>query len=230
MVSNWAPAPFVEIDPQHKLYGSGPAIGATRRRGGHVAVHDEYRLTRSARFLGAPFQAMELARRGNDCALALLSAARSLYLAERVPNELERTERIMLVWRAREALSEPGRRGKGKARERWARLLVNLGLRRELVNSGYELREIEEALTATESLRDLVTHFPDDVLVNLSYPVARRRTLKKGRVVGADPLALALVSADWPILRVAVRSASRRLARAAIKNGWDDRWFHRQFV
>ena len=45
-----------------------------------------------------------------------------MYLAQRVPNELERTERLLHVWRAKEALSDRGRRGQGSNEERWQRL------------------------------------------------------------------------------------------------------------
>jgi hypothetical protein len=97
-VGRWAPAPFVEFGTQRKLYQPNRQFGerTATRRGAHITTHASYRLTRSEPFLQAPFNAIEEARKGNQCALALLSAARSLYLAECIPNELERTERCCM--------------------------------------------------------------------------------------------------------------------------------------
>jgi hypothetical protein len=64
-----------------------------------------------------------------------------------------------------------------------------------------------------KSLRDLTTHMPDDVLVNLSYPDRLRTHLHQGRVIDARSGALAGVAADWPVVLGAVRSAARRLAK-----------------
>jgi hypothetical protein len=36
---------------------------------------------------------------------------------------------------------------------------------------------------------------------------------------------LALVASDWPIILNAVRVAARRLAKGAVANNWDERWF-----
>ena len=227
----WTPAPYVEFGMLRKLYEPGRSLGrpGASRRGSSVITHDvSYRLTRSEPYLRAPFVAMDRARRGSDCAIALLSAARSLYLAEQSPNFLGRTERVLHVWRAKEALSH--RRGQGKSQERWRRLVVNLRLRSELRARAYELDEIDEAFELVESLRDLTTHLGDDVLVNLGYPERLRTHLKRGRVLDSDTLSLALVAADWPVILSTVRVAARRLVKGAIKNNWDDRWFHSRFV
>ncbi len=102
----------------------------------------------------APFVAMVEARAGNQCALAYLSAARSLYLAQQIPNELERTERVLQVWRAKEALSDRAART-GSNEQRWQRLIMNLRLRGELAQRGYNHDEIDEAFALVESLRHL---------------------------------------------------------------------------
>jgi hypothetical protein len=229
-VGRWTPAAHVEFGLQRKLYepGDGFRRGRARRRGNWTTSHGEYRLTRSDAYLNAPFVAMTRARRGNDCALALLSAARSLYLAERVPNGLDRTERVMFAWRAKEALSH--RRGQGKSSERWQRLVANLRLRSELQARGYEANEIDDAFELVESLRDLTTHLADDVLVNLGYPEQVSTHLTRGRVLDADSLSLARVAADWPVILETVRLAARRLAKGALRNAWSEKWFHSRFA
>lgn len=230
IVGGWTPAAYIEFGIQRKLYEPGHSFGRAPRRGNRITLHHvPYRLTRSESYLTAPFIAMEGARRGNQCALALLSAARSLYLAQQVPNDLERTERVLHVWRAREALSDRGRRGQGSNDERWQRLVFNLRLRSELRRRGYEHDEINEALALAESLRHLATHRAEDVLVNLNYPDHLKTQLKK-QTLDADALGLSLVAADWPVLLAAVRSAARRLTKGAIRHGWSERWFHSRFA
>lgn len=229
-VGGFTPAAHTEFGIQSKLYEPQFGFGRASRHGNFITQHAPYKLTRSTAYLNAPFVAFAKAQRGNPCALALLSAARSLYLATRVPNEFDRTERILFVWRAKEALSHPGRRGQGKSTERWERLLVNLRVRRELTRRGYDRGEIDEAFTLVESWRDLTTHLADDVLINLNYPTALKTHLHKGRVLGVDQAGLALVASDWPIIRTAVELAARRLTKGAIAKNWDQRWFHSKFA
>jgi hypothetical protein len=229
-IGGFAPAAHTEFGIQRKLYEPQFGFSRARRYGNHITQHAQYELTRSSAYLNAPLIALEKAQRGNQCALALLSAARSLYLAARTPNEFDRTERILFVWRAKEALTHRGLRGQGDAEERWRRLVVNLRLRRELTRRGYTREEVDEAFELVESWRDLTTHLADDVLINLNYPPKLKTYLHKGRVLGAEDAALALVASDWPIILNAVRVAARRLAKGAIANNWDERWFHRRFV
>jgi hypothetical protein len=225
-VGRFFPAPSIEMGTQRKLYN--PSRVGGQRRGAHITTYNPYRLTSSEQFQRAPFDAMDEARKGNQCALALLSAARSLYLAEAVPNDLERTERVLHVWRAKEALCSRGRRGQGDNDQRWERLVVNLRLRREMRERGYLREEIDEAFDLIRSLRDLATHRSEDVLVNLDYPDQLKTQLRK-RELDANSLGLALVAADWPVLLMMVHVATRRLTKAAMKNGWDETWFHSQF-
>jgi hypothetical protein len=229
-IGGFTPAAHTEFGIQHKLYEPQFGFSRARRHGAHITDHAPYALTRSDRYLRAPFDALAKARRGNQCALALLSAARSLYLASRVPNDLDRTERIVFAWRAKEALTHRGVRGQGSADQRWQRLIVNLRLRNELTRRGYDRDEIDEASSLVESWRDLTTHLADDVLINLSYPPQLRTRLIGNRVLGVDDAALAVVASDWPIILSAVRTAARRLTKGAIVHNWDERWFHRRFV
>jgi hypothetical protein len=224
-VGRFVPAPFIELGTPRKLYTT--RLGG-QRRGAHITTYNPYNLTRSEPFQRAPFEAMDEARKGNQCALALLSAARSLYLAERVPNGLERTERLLHVWRAKEALCSRGRRGQGDNDQRWERVVLNLRLRGEMQRRGYAKEEIEEAFDLLRALRDLATHRSEDVLVNLDYPDQLKTQLRQ-RELDANSLGLALVAADWPVLLMMVHVATRRLLKTAMKKGWDESWFHSQF-
>lgn len=106
---------------------------------------------------------------------------------------------------------------------------MKLGLRSELAKRGYRQDEIDDALLLAESLRHLATHRPEDVLVNLDYP-ERRRTRLRQETLDAKQLGLAIVAADWPVLLVTVNLAARRLAKGAIRESWDEGWFHSRFV
>ncbi|MBA2383536.1 MAG: hypothetical protein H0V68_02590 [Actinobacteria bacterium] len=229
-VTNWAPVPHIRFGVIRKEYEPSFRMGRKSRRGAMITEFGPYELTKSEAYLLAPFRAMDAAHRGNDAALNLLSAARSLYLAARIPNDLESTERLVHVWRAKEALCQAGLRGCGKANARWEALVRNLQLRDKLVSRGYALDEIDEAFELAQSLRDLTTHFPDDVLVNLNYPEKRKVVLTRGRTLSAESIGLAYVADDWPVLSAAVHLAARRLAKAAIRDGWDERKFHRRFT
>jgi hypothetical protein len=177
--------------------------------------------------LCAPFEAMDAARGGNTCAIALLAAARWLYLADREPNELERVERLLCVWNAREALCDRIGRGQGDSDQRWMRLVASVRLRARLRARGYSDDEITGAFDWSRSLRDLAAHTADSVLVGLDYPVGRRAQLH-GRALAREDLALPEVTSNWPIFLEAVRHAARRLAGEAIETGWSEEAFHRR--
>jgi len=222
-VTDWSPGPFLLYGTHRKPYGEGSV------RGRSITEFGPYQLTRSEAFISAPFKAMEAAHKGNDAALAVLSAARSLYLAGRLPSDLEQTERLVHVWQAKEALSHQGHKGLFDAATRWDRLFVNLRLRAMLTRRGYSNEEIGRSFEVSESLRDLTTHFPEDVLVNLNYPAQRKVSLRRNRVLDAELLGLAAVAEDLPPMYAAVREAARRLAVGAIRNNWSERWWHSKF-
>lgn len=231
-VASWTPQPWIHFDAPRKPYRPDPhRFDHARRSGNTIFEYGMYRLTRNPAFLVAPFDAIEKARSGNDCALSLLSAARSLYLAERIPIDLERTERVVYVWRALEALCAPGWKGApSTSDERWSGLVRNLRLRRELYQRGYSGTEIDDAFQLVETLRHLTMHFARDVLVNLNYPAQRKTSLQGARVLDSDSASLAVVADDWPVVLIIVRAAARRLTKGAIRNGWDERWFHSKFA
>ena len=217
-VGGWTPAPFLEYATLHKAYEPTMPRRASRR-GNSIAEHAEYRLTRSDVQLRAPFTAMDAALAGSRCALSLLSAARSLFLAQQVPNNLERTEQVLHVWCAREALTDPGR-GHGDRNERWRHVTRNLRLESELVSRGYDRDEVRAAFKLSEGVRNLAAHRADDVLLNLNYP---------GKLRAQRGPSLSAVASDWPILLVALRIAVRRLSKRAARVGWSDQWFEAHF-
>jgi hypothetical protein len=190
-----------------------------------IVEYGPYPLTRDPLHQNAPFAAMQHALRGNQGALALLSASRSLYLAANPSIELERTERVMHLWAAREALCDRGRRGQGTADERWERLIKNLRLKTALRRVGYTQTEITEAFEALQDLRDLSTHRAEDVLVNMNFPDGRLVPLHGGRTATADTVALAMVTSQSPILYRAISTATLSLTREAIQKGWNENAF-----
>jgi hypothetical protein len=230
-VSMWAPAPHMLFGTVHKAYKPHPlGSGHAPTRGASVTHFEPYRLRDNPTLLQAPFTAMDEARQGNDAAIALLSAARSLYLAAMFPSDLERTERVMHLWAAREALCAQGHRGAGRSDARWDRLVQNLRLREYLSQPGYRKREVDNALKLMEALRDLSTHLADDVLVNLDFPAGRKVQLHKSRLLDSSSLSLAMVVHAYPVLYALVNTAARRLAKRALQNRWDEAAFHSCFA
>jgi hypothetical protein len=223
----WGPAPHVHLGAIHKPFKPGQFPSGSRQ-GATIMFHGLYRLTPNPVYLEAPFDALRRANGGNQCALALLSAARSLFVAASFPSDLERTERIMHLWAAREALSDRGRTGQGRADDRWDQLVKNLRLRAALSRRGYDRTDVDEALEALHSLRDLATHKADDVLVNLDFPDRHTVRLNRGEVTASDA-SLSMIAANLPILYTTVRTAALSLTRSAIANKWNERAFHRRF-
>lgn len=229
-IGGWGPAPYIHFGLERKLYApSRFGFGTTSAvRGRVISEFGPYQLPTSEDVLRAPFIAMERAAAGNECATALLSASRSLYQAARVPNDLERTERVIYIQMAKEAISYRGRTGQGKDEERWKIAFERLGIREELLRDGWIAEEIEEAMTFADHLRNLSAHRAEDVLVNLDFSVSLSVQLKQHLLPSQD-LALSRVAADWPLFLTAVRRVVRKLAEGAIAHSWDDAWFHSQF-
>ena len=164
-VGGSAPAPYLTFGIAHKLYEPESMSRRAPRRGNWLYQHGPYRLSRSERLLRAPFEAMDEAQKGNSCAIALLAAARWLYLADREPNELERVERLLCVWNAREALCERLGKGQGGTDERWEALVSRLRIRAHLRSRGYTDPEIKQAFGWSRDLRDMTSHTADAILV-----------------------------------------------------------------
>lgn len=228
-VGGWGPQPNIELGTQRKPFDPEGSRRRSSQRGASITQFGPYVMTRSQSQLKAPAIALSLARAGNQCALSLLSASRALYNAERFPSDLERSEKIVEVWRARDALCDPGRRGQGSVDQRWKSLIRRLKIEAFLRESGYAQTEIEAALDLTYAVRNLSVHRADDVLVNLSYPPAMITRLNDQKDRSGHDLALAAIAADAPIVLMAVRRATRAMARSAIANNWDERKFHAYF-
>lgn len=230
-VSLWAPAPHLLHGTRQRAYAAGKFSGRKPVRGSFIRELGLYKLPTSEAVLAAPFVAMREALRDNDCAVALLAAARWLYLADYEPNVLTRPERLFCVWSAREALRERGMRGQGDEDERWETLFKRLRVRAHLRRRGYGDRQIELALTDwSKSVRDLTAHRADSVLVGLDFRTPRRPQMRGSATkLGREDLALAVFTSRWPILLEAVRFSARLLTRRATAQAWDARWFHQQF-
>lgn len=200
--------------------------GGSARRGAWVYEHGPYRLSKSQAQLAAPFEAMRRAQNGNTCAIALLAAARWLYLADHEPNDLERVERLLCAWNAREALCDRIGKGQGRTDARWDRLTSSTRVEAHLRRLGYRTEEIREAFRWAQALRDLAAHRADSVLVGLDFPTQRSIQLHSDRALNRRELALPVVTSSWPILLEAVRFMTGRLTLQALGNGWDENAFH----
>jgi hypothetical protein len=229
-LADWEPRPYVERGTKHKEYDDH--VWAGRRspvKGGHMTEYGEYELPRRHDILRAPFEALERAEANSLSARAALSAAWSLYLAERIPGDLERTDRLMLVSAAIDALCDLGEGPTGEARDRWARFTERHGIWREM-RGPYLQAEIEEAKGLARDLRNVATHGSDDTLLNLGYPPDQKRVLRAGHERTGHELSLAEAAVAFPVIVTAVHAAARRVASQGIESGWDDDVFRGNFA
>jgi hypothetical protein len=229
----------------HKLYEPGQWMTKNRVQGRTVSEYQPYELPADDDLLGAPFAAFAVAAERRS-ARALLSAAHSLYLAEREPNDLERTDRVLHLYAAVEALCDPGqslparlpaltrlwrrvRPGRPERENRWGRITERYGIWRDL-RSSYGQRELADAQRLTRDLRNLAAHSADAVLANLGFPTTATRAIGGTRVVTGEQLALARAATALPVLRSAVHATATRLLRGALDHGFDDGWWDEQFA
>jgi hypothetical protein len=188
----------------------------------------EYELPRRTEFLQAPFDAMQKAEENGLAARAALSAAWSLYLAERIPSDLERTDRLMHVSSAIDALCDLGKGPTGAGRSRWARLTERHEVWLEM-RGVYSQKEIKEAKSLARDLRNVATHGSDDTLVNLGYPPEQIRKLSGGRERRGHELSVAQAASIFPVIATAVRLTAKRVALQGIETGWDDEAYRENF-
>jgi hypothetical protein len=230
-IADWEPRPHIERGMPYKLFEPGAWAGQRSRvKGSHITHYQEYELPRKPEILTAPFEAMDLAATTNRLsARAALSAAWSLYLAERVPSDLERTDRLVHLAAAIDSLCDLGEGPTGDTATRWARLTERLGIWREL-RGPYLQGEIEDAKKLARDLRNITAHGSDDTLVNLGYPPELIRTLPDNRHRQGEELALAQAAAAFPIVSTAVRLAALQIAQEGIESGWDDDVFRANFA
>lgn len=244
--AEWLPQPYLHDAIDHKLFEQGEWMQKQRVHGRTITEYGLYELPADEVVLRAPFDAMEFAPE-RRCARALLSAAWSLYLAEREPNDLERTDRLLHIHAAIDALSDPsgaerrprptllrrlfGRveREKPTQENRWGRLTERYGIWRQMRNV-YRQDELIAAQRLTLDLRNIGAHGADASLANLGYPAAAIRELRGGRVRTGEELALARAAASLPMITTAAHDAAVRLLRGALEHGWDDAWYEAQFA
>lgn len=235
-LGDWEPRPYIERGTTRKLFEPGTWAGVrSPERGKGIYHYSEYELPRKPEIVRAPFEAMERAAENRLSARAALSAAWSLFLAERKPYELERTDRIVLVSAAIEALCDLGQGPTDGGKGRWAALSDRFGVWDEIRDS-YSGKEIEEAKSLARDLRNLTMHGSDDTLVNLGYPPELIRKLSRprkgddeGRSRSGEELSLAQTAAIYPVIATAVRLAASRVVQQGIDSGWNDAVFRSNF-
>lgn len=244
-LAEWLPQPYLHDAIDHKPYEEGVWMRKERVIGRFVSEYAPYELPADDELLRAPFVALERAETSR-CARALLGAAHSLYLAEREPSDLERTDRVLHLYAAIEALCEPSlgagapvgwmqrflrhfRRSQPERENRWGRVTERYGVWREL-RDVYAQSELTDAQRLTRDLRNLAAHSADAVLANLGFPTSVTRPIGGTRVVTGEDLALARAATALPVLRTAVRETTARLVAGAIENGWGEAWYESQFA
>lgn len=235
-LGDWEPRPYIERGTTRKLFEPGTwAKVRSPERGKGIYHYAEYELPRKPEIVHAPFEAMERAAENRLCARAALSAAWSLFLAERKPQELERTDRIVLISAAIEALCDLGEGPTGSGKGRWDALSDHFRVWDEIRGS-YSGKEIEEAKSLARDLRNMTAHGSDDTLVNLGYPPELIRKLSglrqpngEARTRSGEELSLARTAAIYPVIATAVGLAASRVAQQSIESGWDDVVFGSNF-
>jgi hypothetical protein len=222
-LGDWVPRPCVQYEIHRKLFQPGrwPSDGVARGRS--QVEFGLYELPDDVATIATPFEVMRLAP-DRFSARAAASAAWSLYLAERQPNDLELTDELVHLRAAIEAICDTGDGTAASADVRWARITERWGVWREM-RAFYGQGELEDAKHLARDLRNIAQHGSDDVLVNLGYPPKRIRSLAGDRKLTGEQLGLARAAATVPVLRQAVRDVATRLVAEGRANGWDDEWF-----
>jgi hypothetical protein len=221
-LAEWEPRPYLNNVIDHKLYEPGQWMPKQRVHGRSITEYREYTLPDDIDLLTAAVRITRAAP-SHLSARAIASAAWALNIAERDPNDLERTDELLHLAVAVEALCDTGE-AEGGGAKRWARLTERYGVWREL-RRFYEQKELEELKDLTQDLRNITAHGSDDVLVNLGYPEASIRPMMGDRELTGQQLAVARAAAAKPVLRHAVREVTARLAREVVDRDFDDDWY-----
>ncbi len=228
-LADWEPRPYIERAIKRKRYDKEKWVsGRGQPKGGDIIEYQEYELPRNPDLLQVPFRALERARENNLGARAALSAAWSLYLAERAPGDLERTDRLMLVFAAIDALCDVGNGPGEDGDNRWGRFAERHGIWREMKDA-YSQKDIKDAKALVRDLRNIATHGSDDVLLNLSYPPEQVRKFRGGRERTGVELSLAEAATSFPVIATAAHLAARRVASQGVESDWDDEVFLANF-
>jgi hypothetical protein len=223
-VGDWAPRPFLHYELDRKPYEKDVWMQKERVRGRRVSVYEDvYVLPNDSRILEAPFQAMALAGTSRS-ARAVLSGAWSLYLADREPNEIGSSDRLLHIYAALEALSEhlyapsPSRvqriwriKRSPRSESKWAHALDRQKIWNE-VSQFYSPRERRDARNVAKALRNLAAHSADAAAANLGYQIPG----------SAHDVALAQASTSLPLLRECALRLARRGWEVALESQFDD--------
>jgi hypothetical protein len=223
----WQPRPYIHDDVVYKLYEPEQWIGSAQTHGRRSFQFGEYTVTDDPGKLKAPFEMMRLAET-MMAPRAVASAAWALHLAEREPVDQERTDALVHLRSAIEAICDTGTGPSGDGDRRWARITERFGVWKQM-SGVYGQRELKEAKQLARDLRNITQHGSDDILANLGYPPEAIRPMQDGRSLTGEQLGLARAAAAYPVLHHAVREVVSRLARDGIANGWDDPRFRQQF-
>lgn len=159
-------------------------------------------------------QAVQLAEGGDRDAAALVSAARSLYLATMHLHRFERTERIMLVQQAMESIGNP---------KDWDHLVERVGTLDKVSALGYTAAEIVHARDLSRRLRNLGAHYAEDVFANLGLRNWRVEMYGAASVDSTEGH-LAAVQFNAPIVSLLVSDTVRALVHHAAGVGWRSGW------
>jgi hypothetical protein len=228
-VGEWEPQPFQRTDSRLRRLDDPSAT----EQGGSITEYPLYQLPSDEASLRAPFLAMEAALDTNHLgalhARAILSTAWTLYTSQPQGGALQRTDRLLLLGTAIEALCDIGQGAGDGGQARWKHVTGALGVWTEL-HGAYTQREINDARKLGNSLRDIAAHGSDTVLVNLDYPRTLTRRLPRNIHRTGEELSLARAVATEPILRYAVRKVALHLAQHGVRDGWNDPWFRSQLL
>lgn len=225
--ANWQPRPYIRDDVVYKLYEPEQWMSKARTHGRRSYHLGEYTVTDQPEKLKAPFEMLRLAET-MIAPRAVASAAWALHLAEREPNDQERTDSLVHLRSAIEAICDTGTGPTGASERRWARITERFGIWKDM-RGVYGQRELEDAKQLARDLRNITQHGSDDILVNLGYPPEAIRPMQDGRSLTGEQLGLARAAAAHPVLHRAVREVVSRLALDGITDGWDDERFRQRF-
>jgi hypothetical protein len=189
IATEWLPQPHLHIT--QRAARISPPDKRSRSQGSTVLyTPDEAALYRppSAPAREAPMRALEEAATHRP-ASALLSAAWSLYLAARLPTDLQWLDRLVWMMRARDALCEPPPGLPGGAIDRWRALSHRLGLPDQLRDRGFDAKDIASVTDRAWELRNLGVHSGDLALLALGFPPERSRPVRRGTPITGSELA-----------------------------------------
>lgn len=221
-VGDWGPRPYLSFDVVHKIKEFEQWPQRERERGRGIVEYSEYELPAERVALAAPFEILALAHERLG-ARAVASAAWALYVSERNPADLERTDKLLYLSAAIESICDIGADPENPD-NRWGRLSERYGVWKDLTHH-YSQLELKEAKRLASDIRNITAHGSDDVLVNLGYPPEATRPMPRGRTLTGEQLALARAAAVLPILGVAVRGVIEKVAEEGSEHEWSDDWF-----